>query len=72
VRHFSYHDNFESVVKNRSILLARNYEMEIIKLSGNLFFLFYYLNPNPSKHRLNMEFDLQSLFGLLCTAVLCG
>jgi hypothetical protein len=24
------------------------------------------------KHRLNMEFDLQSLFGLLCTAVLIG
>jgi hypothetical protein len=23
-------------------------------------------------HRLNMELDLQSLFGLLCTAVLTG
>jgi hypothetical protein len=23
-------------------------------------------------HRLNMELDLQSLFGLLCTAVLIG
>jgi hypothetical protein len=25
-----------------------------------------------SVHRLNMELDLQSLFGLLCTAVLIG
>jgi hypothetical protein len=24
------------------------------------------------KHKLNMELDLQSLFGLLCTAVLIG
>jgi hypothetical protein len=24
------------------------------------------------EHRLNMELDLQSLFGLLCTAVLIG
>ncbi len=27
---------------------------------------------HPWKHRLNMELDLQSLFGLLCTAVLIG
>ncbi len=26
----------------------------------------------PYMHRLNMELDLQSLFGLLCTAVLIG
>ncbi len=25
-----------------------------------------------TRHRLNMELDLQSLFGLLCTAVLIG
>jgi hypothetical protein len=27
---------------------------------------------NPWAHRLNMELNLQSLFGLLCTAVLIG
>jgi hypothetical protein len=27
---------------------------------------------NPLSHRLNMELDLQGLFGLLCTAVLIG
>jgi hypothetical protein len=28
--------------------------------------------PGPVQHMLNMELDLQSLFGLLCTAVLIG
>jgi hypothetical protein len=28
--------------------------------------------PEESNHRLNMELDLQSFFGLLCTAVLTG
>jgi hypothetical protein len=27
---------------------------------------------HPPSHMLNMELDLQSLFGLLCTAVLIG
>ncbi len=33
----------------------------------------YPIGPtNGSRHRFNMELDLQSLFGLLCTAVLIG
>jgi len=30
------------------------------------------LGGNITFHRLNMELDLQSLFGLLCTAALIG
>ncbi len=43
-----------------------SYYMENNCLSGNLNILWC----DPFNHRLNMELDLQSLFGLLCIAVL--
>ncbi len=38
-------------------------------LKAYLYFLLAFL---PCNHRLNMELDLQHLFGLLCTAVIIG
>jgi hypothetical protein len=37
-----------------------------------IFYFNYLLNPVQWTPRLNMELNLQSLFGLLCTAVLIG
>jgi hypothetical protein len=47
-----------------------------VKLKLNYFAIFFSLNnhlqivKDTQNHRLNMELDLQSLFGLLCSAVL--
>ncbi len=51
-----------------SHFLAQQYGTKLIYIVKKRF---YWLSKCPS-HRLNMELDLQSLFGLLCTAILIG
>ncbi len=56
-----------------SDFLKSVYVFLVLGLIGMAYSLTMWIRNGVSwTHRLNMELDLQSLFGLLCTAVLIG